>query len=383
VNGTEHLLTVAVVDDEPGMCAGAHRVLDDLHFDLSDIGEHVGFSPSIYATGEEFLTVMPEQRPDILLLDCKLPGVGGMEILEQLSNERLEMVTVMITAYATLETAIRATKLGAYDLLAKPFTPDELRTTIRKAARNIILTRKARRLDEEKRKVRFQFISVLAHELKAPLNAVDGYLDIIVNRRADDDEAAYRDMLQRSRIRLEGMRKLVDDLLDLTRIESGQKQRSLEVLDMAETVRSLIDVHRVAAESAGVHIRLECPSGTRAYADRGEIEMMLNNLISNAIKYNRPEGEVTVRVDACPGGVSMEVRDTGIGMAPDEVSRLFGEFSRIKNQKTRGIPGSGLGLSIVKKLALLYDGDVSVSSQPDSGSQFTILLRTAAQDAVD
>jgi signal transduction histidine kinase len=111
--------------------------------------------------------------------------------------------------------------------------------------------------------------------------------------------------------------------------------------------------------------------------------MMLNNLISNAIKYNRPEGEVTVRVDACPGGVSMEVRDTGIGMAPDEVSRLFGEFSRIKNQKTRGIPGSGLGLSIVKKLALLYDGDVSVSSQPDSGSQFTILLRTAAQDAVD
>jgi two-component system, sensor histidine kinase and response regulator len=370
------MLTTAVVDDEPGMRSGACRVLEDLRIDLDDIREKVCFAPSAYSTGEGFLAALSQQQPDILLLDCKLPGVGGLEILERLSAERLDTVTVMATAYATLETAIRATKLGAYDLLAKPFTPDELRATMRKAARNIILTRKARRLAEERRKVRFQFISVLAHELKSPLNAVDGYLDIVLNRRAGDDESAYRDMLERSRIRLGGMRKLVNDLLDLTRIESGQKRRSLESLSMNELAASLLETHRVAADTAHVDLVLQCEPGLAANADRGEIEMILNNLITNAVKYNRPGGSVSVHIGASADGVRLAVEDTGIGMTPEEVSRLFGEFSRIKNENTRGIPGSGLGLSIVKKLALLYDGDVGVSSEPGVGTRFTVLLRT-------
>ncbi|HQE30193.1 MAG TPA: ATP-binding protein, partial [Phycisphaerae bacterium] len=110
-------------------------------------------------------------------------------------------------------------------------------------------------------------------------------------------------------------------------------------------------------------------------ADRGEIEMILNNLVSNAIKYNKPQGRVEVTVGRDGEYVTLAVADTGIGIEPEEATKLFGEFVRIKNEKTRNILGSGLGLSIVQKLAELYDGSVTVASQPDAGSTFTVRLK--------
>jgi signal transduction histidine kinase len=109
--------------------------------------------------------------------------------------------------------------------------------------------------------------------------------------------------------------------------------------------------------------------------DRGEIEIVLNNLISNAVKYNRDNGTVTVKLSDSPDEVVMTVSDTGIGMSEEERERLFGEFVRIKNDKTRNILGSGLGLNIVKRIAALYDGRVSVESTPDVGSTFSVVLK--------
>ena len=103
-----------------------------------------------------------------------------------------DMLTIMITAYASIETAVSATKRGAYDFLAKPFTPDELKSTIRKAAARLILAKQARKLAEEKQQVRFEFIRVLGHELKAPLNAVAGYLDLIQKHPLGDRLAGLR-----------------------------------------------------------------------------------------------------------------------------------------------------------------------------------------------
>jgi signal transduction histidine kinase len=104
------------------------------------------------------------------------------------------------------------------------------------------------------------------------------------------------------------------------------------------------------------------------------MEIILNNLLTNALKYNRQGGRVEISIESKDGSVIVRVADTGIGMTPEEAGRLFTEFVRIRNEKTRNILGSGLGLSIVKKIALLYGGDISVSSQPDVGSTFTVLL---------
>ncbi|MBT3199852.1 MAG: response regulator [Phycisphaerales bacterium] len=371
------ILNVLVVDDEPGMRSGIERVLRNVSFTLPDIDKEVSISLTQAEDGEKAMEMIAAQRPDLLLLDHHLPGISGMEILEQVigdSAQSPEMLAVMITAYASLETAVSATKRGAYDFLAKPFTPQELKATVRKAARHLILQREARRLAEEKRQVRFQFISVLAHELKAPLGAIDGYLNLMQDRVAGDQLDAYDKMIGRCAARLDGMQKLIYDLLDLTRIESGQKNRQIEAVDFRELAEQSIESYTTLAAQRDIAIELYVDSPVPMTIDRGELEIILNNLISNAVKYNCDSGRVDITCDAADGAVTITVSDTGIGMAPEDVEKLFGEFTRIKNSKTQNILGSGLGLSILKKLAQLNGGDVSVTSEIDQGTTFTVTL---------
>jgi signal transduction histidine kinase len=284
----------------------------------------------------------------------------------------------MITAYASLEVAISATKRGAYDFLAKPFTPEELKGAVRTAAKHIILQRQARKLAEEKRQVRFQFISVLAHELKAPLSAIEGYMHMLLEGAVKED-AMKRRLLERCVARTDGMRKMIMDLLDLTRIESGQKARQLAAVDVAHVARTAVETALPAAKERGITVALHADAPVSMLADAGEIEIILNNLISNAVKYNIEGGKVDVTLAKAEGVVTLTVADTGIGMKPEDAKKLFGEFVRIKNAKTKDILGSGLGLSIVKKLAQLYEGDARVESAPGAGSTFTVTLKDTEQ----
>lgn len=371
---TTDTLRLLVVDDEPGMRSGVARTLARFTADYPDIGVQVSFSVSEAGSGEEALQMIAAQPPHLLLLDHKLPGISGLEVLEQLPAAAAETQTVMITAYAALATAITAIKRGAYDFLPKPFTPDELRAVVRKAARSVILAAHARRLAEEKKQIRFQFISVLGHELKAPLGAIEGYLRIIQNRTAGSELAAYDEAVSRSLVRAEQMRKLITDLLQLTRIESGQRARELQPLDLAAAARTALETVTPDAQARGIALALDTPPALPLLADRTELEIMLNNLLSNAVKYNRDRGSVTMTLRRDGGTVTMAVADTGIGMTDGETARLFGEFVRIRNAQTKNISGSGLGLSIVRKLAELNGGTVTVASIPGQGTTFTVTL---------
>ncbi|TVS15936.1 MAG: hybrid sensor histidine kinase/response regulator [Planctomycetaceae bacterium] len=368
------ILRVLVTDDELGMRLGVARTLRDFTVQVPDVEETIGFAVEEADRGEVALEKIRASRPDILFLDHKMPGMSGLEVLDATRDLQSEMLTIMITAYASIETAVQATKRGAYDFLAKPFTPEELRNTTRKAAARLALAKQARKLAEEKRQVRFQFIRVLGHELKAPLNAVEGYLRMLEEGRLGDRLPAYDEAVKRSLTRIEAMRKLVTDLLDVTHIESGQRQRHLAMVDLVQMARGVLETF--ASEAAAKRIEIVChaPEPVQLVADRGEIEMMLNNLISNAVKYNREGGRVDVRLTREADRVTIAVGDTGIGLTPEEAERLFGEFVRIRNEKTQSILGSGLGLSIVKKLAWLYGGDATVSSQSGVGSTFTVVL---------
>jgi signal transduction histidine kinase len=379
-NGTEKL-RVLVVDDEPGMRLGVVRTLRDLSVHVSDVDVSVGFDVQQAESGEAALERATENSPHIVLLDYKLPGMNGIDVLDHLREMDQEMLAIMITAYASLETAVRAMKLGAYDFLAKPFTPEELRYTIRKATNRIVLAEQARKLAQEKRQVRFQFLSVLAHELKAPLGAVEGFLRIVSEKTAGDNPEMYDQMVDRSLTRLEQMRKLIADLLDLTRIESGQKKRVLQEIDVRQVAERAVETATPAADDRDVSIHLDAPQTLPMQADESELEIILNNLISNAVKYNREGGRVDVVLQPDDEELLIEVSDTGIGMSQEEADKLFGEFVRIKNEKTRGISGSGLGLSILKKLVSLYDGDVQVSSEPDVGTTFTVRLQRPQEEA--
>ena len=240
---------------------------------------------------------------------------------------------------------------------------------------SILLIRHTRRLEFEKKKVRFEFIRVLGHELKSPINAVEGYLQLMDQGIAGKLPEAYDKMIDRSLIRIGFMRKLITDLLDLTRFESGQKTRELTNVDVYEVARESIETMTSSAEERNICIKLLTNQPVHMIADRSEIEIIFNNLISNAVKYNRDGGHVDVEIKAINGKVQISVKDTGIGMTDEEVKKIFSEFVRIKNTKTINILGSGLGLSIVKKIAKLYSGETHVVSESDVGSTFTVILK--------
>jgi hypothetical protein len=369
------------VDDEPGMLLAVERVFRNPVLRVHDVDRDVSIQVETAATAEEALERIEADPPDILLLDYKLPGMSGLDLLERVAPLSEDMLTVMMTAYASLETAVAATKSGAYDFLAKPFTPEELTGTVRKAAGRLLLTRQAREFERERRRVRFQFISVLAHELKAPINAVEGYLRLINDRAVGDDPEAYERMVGRSLVRLQGMRKLIFDLLDLTRIESGEKRRDLQDVDLREVAETAIESFLPDARERDIAIELHADGPAVHPADPGEVEIMLNNLISNAVKYNRDGGRVDVTLSQESGSATVQVADTGIGMTEEEAGKLFKDFVRIRNEKTKNILGSGLGLSTLRKLAQLYHGDVTVESEPDVGTTFTVILNETEQIA--
>lgn len=373
-------LRVLVTDDEMGMRLGVVRTLRDFTVHVPDVDETVAFVVEQAESGEEALEKIDKQRPDILLLDHKMPGISGLEVLDRVAAMQIDTLTIMITAYASIETAVSATKRGAYDFLAKPFTPDELKSTIRKAAARLVLAKQARKLAEEKQQVRFEFVRVLAHELKAPLNAVAGYLDLMRSQTAGERVSDYSDMIDRSLLRIAGMNKMIVDLLDLTRIESGKRTRRLVNLDMVAAAQAAVDNVQTTADSRNIALRIHADGAVLLAADPSEIDMLLNNLVSNAVKYNRDGGSVDVTIGRRDSQVTVVVADTGIGMAPDDVQRVFDEFVRVKNERTNHIPGTGLGLSIVKKLVRLYDGEIKVESQPGEGTMFMVVLNAATAE---
>lgn len=367
-------LKILVVDDEEGMRLGMRRSLMNYTLKLPDIDDEIKFDIDVAENGKVALEKINGQHPDILLLDYKLPDITGLEILEQIEVNEDDFLTIMVTAYASLDTAVSAIKSGAFDFLAKPFTPQELRNTVAKAAKNLIQARHIKKLNVEKRKVRFQFISVLGHELKAPLSAVEGYVYMLKDRILGNEFDAYNATFERMLVRTDQMKKLILDLLEMTKIESGERPRELVPNNIYDIVSNSVETMTPDANHRGIEITLNCKTDTVFTADRTEMEIVFNNLISNAVKYNRDNGKVTVNIDKSENKIEISVQDTGIGISPEEAKKLFQEFVRIKNKKTKNIMGSGLGLSTVKKIAQLYNGDVTLESQADIGSKFTVTL---------
>jgi len=287
-------LHVLGVDDELGMRHGLERALAAYQADIPDIGEEVNFDISLADTGEQAVEIIKAHAPDILLLDYKLPGINGLEVLDQTASAAENMLTIMITAYASIETAISATKQGVYDFLPKPFTPADLKHTVRKAATRIILARRAQELEEENKRVRFDFIRVLGHELKAPLSSISSYLYLFQDHTLGENLQDYDQISGRCLTRLEQMRKLIADLLDMTRIESGQKNRHITTVDLCAAVERAVELVKVEADSRSIRVETDVHTDYSMAGDATEIDMILNNLVSNAVKYNRPEGHVNI-----------------------------------------------------------------------------------------
>ncbi|MGO9308656.1 MAG: ATP-binding protein [Spirochaetia bacterium] len=217
------------------------------------------------------------------------------------------------------------------------------------------------------------FVSMVAHELKSPLSAIINYLNVILTGMFDDNAAKVREMLERCKIRGEALLDLVRDLLYINSRDVGKVERTIEPLDLARVIASQIEFFRVQADKRRICMQLEAPPGPcMVMADRGDLDRIFMNLISNGIKYNRDKGSLTVRITGAGPAWEVAVVDTGIGMSDAEQTGIFQEFYRVKNHKTSGIAGTGLGLATVRRVLAGYNGRVVVQSRPDAGSTFTV-----------
>lgn len=367
-------LKILTVDDEQGIRLGVRRVLRNFTVGFPFHEEDFDFELIDAETGEEALEIIENQNIDIVLLDNKLPGIEGIEVLEKINKDKKDLAVMMITSYASIDVAVKATKNGAYNFMPKPFTQQELKSAVEGITKHLFLKRMTAKMKDEGKNIRFKFLSVLSHELKSPINAVEGYLQIMKDRQAGSDIASYEKMLDRSLERIKAMRRLIMDMLDFTRIESGKKVRKLESIDISEIARIAIDSVQPLIKQKNLTVQKDFPEKLNVKADAGEIEIIFNNLLSNAAKYNKEQGEITFSLSTEANNLLIRCEDTGIGMTEEEQSRLFQEFMRAKNEDTKNISGTGLGLSIMKKIVDLNKGSVNVSSQKDKGSVFEVKL---------
>lgn len=367
-------LKVLIVDDEPGIRSGISRILKNFSVDFPFIDEAFTFESIEAGTGEDALDILNSTPVDIVLLDNKLPGIHGIEVLEHINQKKIDTTVMMITSYASLDLAIKATNNGAYNFVPKPFTPQELKTAMEGITKHVYLSKMTRQLNTEGKQIRFQFLSVLSHELKSPINAVEGYLRIMQDKQVGTNLEDYETMIDRSLERIRGMRSLIMDMLDLTKLENGKKKREVTKVDLVQVARISIDTMTPMAIQKNIRIYLDSDEpSVYLNADSSEIEIIFNNLVSNAVKYNVQDGSVTILIKSEGNKIKISVADTGIGMSAEDMTKLFQDFSRIKNEKTKGISGSGLGLSIMKKtVEEYYHGQVTLTSEPDKGSTFFV-----------
>lgn len=368
------VLKVLVIDDEPGIRSGVSRILNNFHVTYPFMDEDYTFEVTEAGTGEDGISILERDMPDILLLDNKLPGIQGVDVLDYIRKRNYDIVVAMITSYASLDVAIRATRDGAIDFIPKPFTPQELKSSIENITKQQYLKRITHRMKQEGKKIRYQFLSVLSHELKAPLNALEGYLRMMQGKQAGELVDDYTIPIERSLQRIQGMRNLIMDLLDFTKIRLERKEEKIQEVNLSEVAHTAMVTVQPYAIQMDVSINIDIRSDVTIMADPDDIEIVFNNLISNAVKYNKVGGKAEITIDASDSEAILIISDTGIGINKNDTENLFTEFVRIKNEKTRNISGSGLGLSIVKKVVELYHGTIKVDSTPDIGTVFTIRL---------
>jgi two-component system phosphate regulon sensor histidine kinase PhoR len=482
---------ILVVDDEMGIREGCKRALSA-----------VGYAVDEAEDGNGGFQKVKESPYDLILVDLMMPRMGGLDLIQKVHQIDPEIIIVVITGYATIETAVEATKRGAYDYLPKPFAPDALTALVKRGLEKRWLRIKAKELyaerdqkllelaneqsrlrtiigcmddgvlvtnmegrlvlwnassvkmlksrsndvvgealeyyiknktivdsirevlssedidfslisrevevgdkgttlmanvapvrDEEGRilgavtvlrdittlkeidKIKSQFVSMVAHELRAPLAAIEGWLELVLSEEAGEDEAQRKQWLGRAKDRAHSLLALVNDLLEINRMESGRIAQKMEKVHLDEIVGKIVDFLKTEADRRKISMKVILPKNfPPIQADIKDMEKLFTNLINNAIKYNSDNGSIFIEGEADKSFVCLRIRDTGIGISAQNISKIFEDFYRVEDSRTKKIAGTGLGLTIAKKIVDSHFGRIEVQSRLNEGSTFSVYL---------
>lgn len=364
---------ILVIDDEIGICEGIQRAL-----------EPEGFQVSIALEGKSGLALVRENDFDLVLLDVKMPEISGLDLIGMIHQIDPEIICIIITGYATVEMAVSAIKQGAYDFLTKPFSVDILLLAVNQGLERRMLSLEAKRaarvkaemqkLAEEKIRLeeldraKKQFIRLVTHELQSPVAAVENYLKLILEGYVPTED--QKGILEKCIVRTREERKLIADLLELGHlemIESFQVSR----INPGEILEQVIEELREVIDQKDLGLLVEVDKNIpEITASPEQIKSVWSNLLSNAVKFTPNRGEIAIGLQYKNGTLMGRVQDTGIGIPLEDQEKLFTEFFRAENAKQAGVPGTGLGLVVVKRIIEGLGGKITVKSKPGFGATF-------------
>ena len=328
------------------------------------------------ADGPAGLDLIRRCSPDLMLVDLKMPGMDGLAYLGSVKAFDPDIVAIMITGYATLEVAVEAMKAGAYDFLPKPFKPADLRGVARRGLEHRAAALRFSALLHGEAPTTELHLAMLAHRFKAPLVAMRQCVCVVLQGYAGDISPRAKGMIELVAQRADQMIRFVDDWLTLSRLQQGKGIKEAKEVDFVEIVKDVVE--RAKQDPSAEKVRLESvvvrsPGTIRA--DPSSLDELVGNLVDNAVRYTPAGGTVTVKVDSFEGGAAVTVSDTGPGISPEDLERIFEPFYRGSAQKN--IPGTGLGLPIVKRIAERHGGRVEVETSLGKGSTFRVFLPRA------
>ncbi|HKR01229.1 MAG TPA: response regulator [Pyrinomonadaceae bacterium] len=395
----------------PNAPAGARLlVVDDeesLRITTAAIFEQEGYTVETASSGVEAVAFIEKFEFDLVLTDLHMEGGDGLSVLAEVRERAPLTISVVLTGFASVESAIAALQQGAYDYLVKPCDIDEMKYTIRRGVehRRLMLAEAEarenlerlnrdleRRVEErtaeltrlndelaEANRAKDIFLATLSHELRTPLTPVLGWVNLLRNGNLDGDGVAQAlDAIERN-ARLQS--RLIDDLLDISRIATGKLRFEPKAIDLNEVTEAAVETVRA---SAGVRrVELDVDLTAAPLVVMGEpvrLQQIVWNLLSNAIKFTESGGRVQVRTEGDDEEARVVVEDTGIGISPEFLPHVFDRFRQADGSPTRRHGGLGLGLAIVQALAKLHKGQVRAESEGEGrGSRFTLSLPSAAK----
>lgn len=359
-------------------------IVDDLKQNvdlLGDLLEKTGHHILKATSGESALAIVHQTPPDLVLLDINMPVMTGYEVCQTLQADELtrHIPVIFISALDQPKHILQGFEVGGVDYISKPFNFQEVMARVRT---HLTLAEQRKEIErlreiekqqfEEITQMRDHFTRATAHDLKSPLSTILSYSKML--QEAEPGDATIPVMADGIRQSAEKMQRLVMDILELAQMQSGENLR-LFPTPIKPLLEKVCRNMEVVAQEKGIALALHLPDEKVVLeVDGHRIERVLDNLISNAIKYTPAGGVVDVDLIASDDYLQISVQDTGYGIPPDELPHIFNAFYRVKDKQHQKIRGTGLGLSIVKAIVEQHHGQVTVESEPGKGSLFTVHL---------
>ncbi len=366
---------ILVVDDEERLRESLKKML------VMD-----GFSVSTAGSGKEGIDVLMSGPHDIAIVDLIMPGTDGMWLIDEIARQGLDIGIIVVTGFGTVDHAVRAMKLGAWDFIQKPIEYELLNMVVKRAMEKVRLLREKRAAEERIRlqnealirtnrklkeldKLKANFLSKAVHELRSPLTVIGCTLELVREDLEKKGPPELLTQLDHAITFANNMANTVNEMLDINMIVSGKIKIDMKWDDIADVVRGAAEGTTFLVRKNGLRLEFDIPE-SRVEIDfsKNRIEQVMINLIGNAVKFTPPGGVIKVSLVDEKERVVVSVSDTGIGIPPENLSSVFDEFFQVRKGDSK--KGAGLGLSICKKIIEAHKGEIWVESEEGKGSTF-------------